>query len=491
MKKVLLVFARAASGVDGPRPVFAPAHVSPLQRFKEQLLQKIIQRAQFAVPNMALMTLSSIEVEGVQQHICDMRFDDLPLEQHWDLVGITVHTGAARAAFDVARQFRARGMKVVLGGPHVTLFPEQCAKEADVIVIGEADDIWREVLEDLKHEQLKACYQATALPDLSIARPVKKDALNIKRYFTTNLIQTSRGCPYRCDFCNVYVMNGGTIRHRAVEHVVAEVERFLKDDKRVFFFVDDTINSDPKYAKELFSRLIPYKIRWVGQATTMLGQQDELLKIFAQSGCSGLLIGIESVSDASNRQHRKKQNNERTLARNIKAIRSAGICVYGSFIYGLDGDTKETADALYDFIEETQIDVPGVNLLRPIPGTVLFERLANEGRLLFPKDDVEAFRYSWGQEMQCKPKQMSIEEFIEAYSRLTQRLYTFQNAIKRTLRAPCIKTAILMFNLSYIYMYGLSRKDLAAQLEKLRFEHFFSGQCEVQEDLQSTKTQEA
>ncbi|MCS7013533.1 MAG: radical SAM protein [Chloroherpetonaceae bacterium] len=468
MKRVLLVFPRAASGVDGPRPVFTSHPPSLLQRCKETLLQNLIKRAQFAVPNMALMLLSSIEVEGVEQRICDMRFDKLPLHEHWDLVGITVHTGAATAAFEVARQFRQRGMKVVLGGPHVTLFPERCAKEADVIVVGEADDIWQEVLQDLKHNCLKRRYQATELPDLSVPRPIKKKALNIKNYFTTNLIQTSRGCPYRCDFCNVYVMNGGTVRHRPIEHVVAEVERFLKDDKRVFFIVDDTVNADPRYAKELYKRLIPYKIRWVGQATTLLGQQEELLKIFADSGCVGLLIGIESVTDASNHQHRKKQNSERTLARNIKAIRSAGICVYGSFIYGLDGDTVETAQALYDFIEDTHIDVPGINLLRPIPGTALFKRLAEEGRLLFDKDDIEAFRYSWGQEMQCKPKLMSVETFIEAYTSLTKRLYTFPKAIKRAMHAPCIPHIILMFNLSYIYMYGLSRRDLFAQREKLR-----------------------
>lgn len=468
MKRVLLVFPRAASGVDGPRPVFDTQPSSRFQRWKDTVLQSLIQRAQFAVPNMALMLLSSIEVEGVEQQICDMRFDSLPLNEHWDLVGITVHTGAATSAFEVARQFRQRGIKVVLGGPHVTLFPERCAPEADVLVLGEADDLWKEVLEDLKRGTLRARYQASTLPDLRVPRPIRKDALHIKRYFTTNLIQTSRGCPYRCDFCNVYVMNGGTVRHRPIEHVVAEVERFLKDDPRVFFFLDDTVNADPKYAKELYTRLIPYRIRWVGQATTLLGQQEELLKIFADSGCVGLLIGIESVTDASNHQHRKWQNREHTLARNIKAIRSAGICVYGSFIYGLDGDTVETAQALYDFIEDTHIDVPGINLLRPIPGTALFARLAKEGRLLFDPNDVEAFRYSWGQEMQCKPKQMSIEAFIDAYTSLTKRLYTFPQAIKRMLHAPCIPHIILMFNLAYIHMYGLSRRDLFAQRETLR-----------------------
>ncbi len=468
MKRVLLVFTRSASGVDGPRSVASEQPVSFLQRWKDSLLQTVIKRAQFAVPPMALMLLSSIDVDGVEQRICDMRFDDLPLDEPWDLVGVTVHTGLAKTAFEIARQFRARGAKVILGGPHVTLFPDSCVAEADSIALGEADDIWREVLNDLKHHSLKPRYEPAALPDLSLARPVHKRALNINNYFTTNLIQTSRGCPYRCDFCNVYVMNGHTMRHRPIDHVVEEVERFLVDDQRVFFFVDDTINADVPYAKELFTRLIPYQIRWVGQATTMLGQQPELLNIFAKSGCVGLLLGIEGVTNASNHAHRKVQNKEHVLARNIKAVREAGICVYGSFIYGLDGDTLESADALYDFIEETGVDVPGINLLRPIPGTALFERLANEGRLMFPRDDIYAFRYSWGQEMLCAPKQIPIDDFIASYSALTKRLYTFSNAMKRARNAPCINEVILMFNLSYIQMYGLSRRDLAAQLRRLQ-----------------------
>jgi biotin synthase-like enzyme len=469
--KVLLVFVRSASGVDGPRSVFGESSLNYFTRFKDRLLQNLIKRAQFAVPPTALMVLSSIQVEGVEQHICDMRFDELPLDAHWDLVGITVHTGLAKTAFEVARLFRERGVKVVLGGPHVTLFPDSCMSEADSLVLGEAEDLWKELLEDLKRGTLKARYESDTLPDLSVYRPISKHALKIKNYFTTNLIQTSRGCPYRCDFCNVYVMNGSRSRHRPIAHVVEEVERFLKEDKRIFFFVDDTINADRAYATELFTKLIPYNIQWVGQATTLLGQQPEVLEAFAKSGCKGLLLGIEGVSDASNHLHRKFQNKESTLARNIKAIREAGICVYGSFIYGLDGDTLDTPNLLYDFIEETGIDVPGINILRPIPGTALFERLASEGRLMFPKEDIYAFRYSWGQELLCKPKQISVEDFIESYCDLTARLFTLQQALKRTLNAPAIPHAILMFNLAYIQMYGLSRRDLRQQLLRLKQTH--------------------
>jgi radical SAM superfamily enzyme YgiQ (UPF0313 family) len=468
---VLLVFTRSASGVDGPRPIFAQGTIPFFKRLKDNLLQSIIKRAQFAVPPTSLMLLSSIEVEGIEQHICDMRFDELPVEQHWDLVGITVHTGLAKTAFEIARHFRARGTKVVLGGPHVTLFPESCVAEADAIVLGEADDIWRDVLNDLKTGTLKPRYEPAQLPDLSAPRPVNKKALNINHYFTTNLIQTSRGCPYHCDFCNVYVLNGNRMRHRPINDVVDEVERFLKTDERVFFFVNDTMNADPKYMTELLKRLIPYKIKWVGQATTLLGQQPELLKAFADSGCKGLLLGIESPSDASNHQHGKVQNREHNLVRNVKAIRSAGICVYGSFIYGLDGDTLETPHQLYDFIEETGLEVPGINILRPIPGTTLFKRLAEEKRLMFEEDDIYAFRYSWGQELLCKPKQIPVEKFIESYATLTEKLYTFKQAFRRTARAAAIPQAILMFNLAYIQMYGLSRRDLRAQLTGLKQTH--------------------
>lgn len=469
--KVLLVFTRSASGVDGPRSIFGNASTNPFIKLKDSILQNIIKRAQFAVPPTALMVLSSIEVEGIEQHICDMRFDELPLDEHWDLVGITVHTGLAKTAFEVARKFRQRGIKVVLGGPHVTLFPESCADEADSLVLGEAEDLWKTLLEDLKRGLLQARYESGRLPDLSSYRPISKHALKIERYFTTNLIQTSRGCPYRCDFCNVYVMNGNRSRHRPIAHIVEEVERFLKDDQRVFFFVDDTINADRAYATELFTKLIPYKIQWVGQATTLLGQQPEVLEAFSKSGCKGLLLGIEGITDTTNHLHRKFQNKASALVRNIKAIREAGICVYGSFIYGLDGDTLETPHLIYDFIEQTGIDVPGINILRPIPGTALFERLASEGRLMFPKDDIYAFRYSWGQELLCKPKQIAVEDFIESYCDLTKRLFTFTNAIKRAINAPSIQKAILMFNLAYIQMYGLSRRDLRQQLLHLKQTH--------------------
>ena len=341
-KKVLLIFIQADSGVDGAASLdSASAKRSLFTSLKDSALSNIIRRAQFAIPPLALMILSSQQVTGVSQTICDLRFDKLSLDQHWDMAGISVQTGAVKPAFELAHALRSRGIKVVLGGPYVTIFPDQCRDHADALVIGEADDIWREVQEDLLAGALKPEYRVSTFPDLSIERTVSKSALDIKSYFTTNVIQTTRGCPYSCDFCNVHVMNGHKLRHRSIPDVLREVERSLKEDKRIFFFLDDTINADEQYAEQLFRQLESFKIKWVGQATTALGEKPRLLDAFARSGCGALLVGIESLDDGSNHAHKKFHNPSNRQVECIKNIRRAGICVYGSFIYGLDEDTLE------------------------------------------------------------------------------------------------------------------------------------------------------
>ncbi|NTV93238.1 MAG: radical SAM protein, partial [Chlorobiaceae bacterium] len=330
-KRVLLIFIQADSGVDGTsRLDGASAKRGLFSSLKESALSNIIRRAQFAIPPLSLMILSSQQVEGVSQTICDLRFEKLPLDRHWDMAGISVQTGAVKPAFELARALRSRGIKVVLGGPYVTIFPDRCREHGDALVIGEADDIWREVQEDLLGGTLKAEYRVQTFPDLSIDRVVGKSALDIGSYFTTNVVQTTRGCPYNCDFCNVHVMNGHRLRHRTIPAVLREVENFLKEDKRIFFFLDDTVNADELYAEKLFRELIPFGISWVGQATTALGEKPRLLDAFARSGCGALLVGIESLADGSNHAHQKFHNPAARQAACIKNIRDAGLCVYGS-----------------------------------------------------------------------------------------------------------------------------------------------------------------
>jgi radical SAM superfamily enzyme YgiQ (UPF0313 family) len=462
-KKVLLVFLPSESGVDGAKSLYTENDRNAIFSWFNRSLRTIIKQSQFAIPPLSLMILSSIEIDGIEQTLCDMRFEEFPFDRHWDLVGISVQTGMARKALDLAATLRSRGITVALGGAHVTLFPDACRDHADVLVQGEAEDLWKEVLSDLKTGSMKPLYRSDTFPDLSLHRPVSKNMLVKKHYFTTNLIQTGRGCPHNCDFCNVHVLNGHNLRKRNIPDVVSEVDRFRRNDRRIFFFVDDSINADPDYALELFRRLIPLNIRWFGQATTTLGQQHELLETFARSGCCALLVGIESIEPKSRSAHRKNQNKAAELADAIRNIRNAGISLYGSFIYGLDGDTLDTPAAILDFIDETKLDVPGINILRPIPGTRVFERLKEEGRLLFDPRDITAYRYTFGQEMLYSPKNIPLDDFIESYSELTRKIFSVKNAIARGMTAPSAKTAVMLFNLFYTHLYGLSRQDLHFQ----------------------------
>ena len=314
-KKVVLVFLPSESGVDGARSLYGAKETNPLFNWFNRSIRTIIKQSQFAIPPLSLMILSSLEVPGVEQSICDMRFDQFPFDQTWDLVGISVQTGMAKQAFALADKLRSAGIAVVLGGAHVTLFADSCRPHADVLVLGEADDLWKEVLADLVANTLKPIYQSSSFPDLGQSRPVSKRSLIKSRYFTTNLIQTGRGCQYNCDFCNVHLLNGRTLRRRAIADVVSEVERFQQHDKRIFFFVDDSINANPLYAQELFRQLTLLKIRWFGQATTTLGQQHELLETFNHSGCQALLVGIESIETKSRSAHKKKPEQGRRTCR--------------------------------------------------------------------------------------------------------------------------------------------------------------------------------
>ncbi len=464
-KKVLLVFLASDSGVDGARSLFEEQSKNPVAAWMNRNVGNLIKRTQFAIPPLAFLILASIEVEGVEQTICDLRFEELPLHESWDLVGISVQTGMAAEAFNLADKLREKGFRVVLGGAHVTLFPEACAMHADVLVQDEADDIWKHVLEDLRSNTLKARYVPDGYPDLSLPRPLKAGLLKKKRYFTTNVVQTGRGCPYSCDFCNVHILNGNRYRKRSIDHVVEEVQRLSRLDNRIFFFVDDSINASEDYAEALFKRLTPLNITWFGQATTTLGQQPRLLETFSRSGCKALLVGIESIEPSSRDRHNKTQNRSTELAESIIAIRKAGISLYGSFIYGLDGDTLATPSAILDFVKTTKLDVPGINILRPNPGTKVFERLQEEKRLLFDPEDISAYRYTFGQKMLYKPKQIGLSDFIDSYSKLTAKLFTVRNACIRGMAAPSVKPAVLFFNLFYAHLYALSRHDLKKQLD--------------------------
>lgn len=377
--------------------------------------------APFSLMVLAALTPPEWEVAIVDEEVEEISFDDPP-----DVAGITMLTTTAPRAYEIADAFRQLGTKVVLGGIHASVLPEEAIEHADAVVIGEAEDVWPEVLENVRDGNLKAFYRRSVPWDMCDMPPPRQDLISRDRYLTANLVQTTRGCPHRCSFCSIQAIAGNFHRSRPIPDVIAELER-LPDPLTVF--VDDNIIGDPEYAKALFKAMIPLKLRWWGQATIRIVDDDDLLGLAARSGCRILLVGLESLSDENLRAVGKaKTNRVSDYEQAIRKLHEHGICVAGSFILGLDGDGHDVFARTADFIQSNQIDLPMVGVLTPYPGTRLFAKLDREKRLLHKK-----WRH-YGEavgEVVFHPRHMTPEELRDGYRSLGRDIYSVRAMIER------------------------------------------------------------
>lgn len=280
---------------------------------------------------------------------------------------------------------------MVLGGFHPTFLPEEASLHADSVVIGEAEDIWPQLIEDFKNGRLKRIYQSKERSNL-IGLPIPRtDLLKKEKYFFPNQISIARGCPFSCKFCSVTRYFGGTYRFRPMEEVIAEVELFKnKNEKwggfleisKCIHFIDDNIVARPSYSKELFKALIPYKIKWVGAASLTIAEDEELIQLAARSGCIGLFMGFESINQVTLNLVKKKANFVEKYEKAIKKIHSYEIGIQGSFIFGFDGDDESVFEKTVHFAQNAKLELAEFNILTPYPGTKIYEELDSEGRIL-------------------------------------------------------------------------------------------------------------
>jgi len=248
-------------------------------------------------PPLNLATVAALTPPEIEVSITDENLLPIDFDRAVDLVGITAVTPTAFRAYDIADAFRDRGRKVVLGGIHPTMLPEEASQHADSVVIGEAEGIWHSLIEDFKAGELKSVYRNRIRPSLGALPWPRRDLFAKKGYVFRNTMSTSRGCPFACSFCSVTSFFGHTYRTRPIDEIVQEIDSF--DNRRPIFFVDDNIAGNPRRTKQLFSALLPYSIKWVGQASLTIAEDAELLKLAAASGCVGLFIGFDSIYPAS------------------------------------------------------------------------------------------------------------------------------------------------------------------------------------------------
>jgi radical SAM superfamily enzyme YgiQ (UPF0313 family) len=330
------------------------------------------------IPQLSLHILEGLTPSCHEVKIVEEENERLDLDQECDLVGISCMTSNAPRAYRLAAEFRKRGKKVVLGGVHPTILPDEALLHADAVVIGEAEGVWEQVIADCQNGVVKTKYQQ---PPWSFDRyiPLKFRKNSKRRLFNVVPIMTTRGCPYSCEFCCVSDLYGKKIRHAPIANVVRDIE---ESENKIYIFLDDNIIGEPKYAKELFKAITPLRIKWVGQASISFVHDTELMDLAAKSGCSALFMGIESVSTVQMKKMRKSIKKVDELAEAIRRIKGFGIHVHASFVFGFDDDTPSIFPETLEFVQKNRISSATFNILTPYPGTAVYKRFKEEGRLL-------------------------------------------------------------------------------------------------------------
>lgn len=370
---------------------------------------------------MSLAILAALTPKDIELKVTDELVDDIDFSYPADAVALSVNTTNSLRAYEVAKAFKSQGAKVIMGGIHPSMMPEEAQANADCVVIGEAESVWRHLIDDLRTGVLKDRYVASHPEPADIPAP-NWAVLNNKRYFVERTFQVSRGCPYGCGFCSSSRFFGVKYRFRPIGAVIEEIKDYRKN---FLVFVDDNIVGKADYSEELFKALKPLKKRWVAQASIDIAKNERLLELARQSGCAGVLIGFESIS-YSNKTDIKKLKLASEYEELIKKIKSAGIGVHGSFVFGFDGDDSSVFDATVEFALRNKLDVANYCKLTPFPGTKLFEQFSKEGRLLH-RNWSKFDRYN----IVFKPKNITIEELKTKTDEAYRKTYSLMSILKR------------------------------------------------------------
>lgn len=399
-----------------------------------------------SLPTIAAYTPDHWDIELVDESVRDIDFDH-PAE----LIGVSVMTCYAPRAYEIAREFRRRGKTVILGGVHPTYCPEEALQHCDTVVCGEAEELWPEVVADYEAGRLKPRYQMTRFPSLDQYKSPRVELLSPDAYMTRQCSFTTRGCHFDCEFCSVSPFNGKTTRRRPVSEVVAELQRVkhwvrselidrlcteslwqafktgLKirvgiEDGSIVAFVDDLHNSNRAYCRELWTALKPLNIKWGCQSTLFLADDEEMVKLAAESGCVSVFVGMESLDEESLDETNKPFNRVHKFSQEIQMFHKYGIMVNPGIVFGFDHDDESVFERAVDFLTENRVELAYFNVLTPLPGTALFDRYRQAGRI---------FDYDWakydGKHVVFHPSRMTAEQLLEGFHWANHQFYSLPN----------------------------------------------------------------
>ncbi len=376
---------------------------------------------------LTLPTLATLTPPSIKVKIIDERTESINYESDADLIGLTYLTADAPRAYGIADEFRKRGKFVVMGGPHASILPEEAIHHTDSVVIGEAEPVWQDLLHDFQKGSPKKFYQSKTLVKMEGLPLPRRNLVKCRGFTTIEMVEASRGCPFNCDFCYMPTLFGRSYRLRPIEDVIKEI-RTLK--KPQLSFTDDNLVGNPDHAKDLFKKLVPLRKKWFGNFSLARVDNTPLLKLAAQSGCTRMGLGFESVSQKSLDGVSKSFNRVKDYEEIIKKIHDQGIIIIGYFMFGFDEDDISIFPRTVEFIEKNSIDRPIFFILTPIPKTRLYQRLLTEGRILnrggFHGDGTQAV---------FRPKLMTADQLEEGYRWVINQVYSLSSITSRWLKS--------------------------------------------------------
>lgn len=371
------------------------------------------------MPLVAALTPAGHTVSHTDEIVEAVRFDEPA-----DLVAITAPTPSALHAYGLAREFRRRGVAVVIGGPHATALPDEAARYADAVVVGEAEDTWPRVLDHARCGRFEPVYISARRTSLDGMPAPRWDLIKGRRYGKSVTIAT-RGCPHRCDYCSIPLLYGpGTMRYRPVDEVVREV---ATSPTRAVVFWDDNIGANPHYAKELFRALAPLKKWWTSQCTANAARDEEFVALAAWSGCKALFMGFESISQESLESTNKAHNRVTDYRRIIASLHRHGIAVHLGVMFGFDADDVGIFRRTLAFLDEACVDVATVSMVVPMPGTPTFRQMNADGRIL----TTDWSRYDGKKHCVFQPARMSPRELEAGTEWVGRQFYSARSIVRR------------------------------------------------------------
>lgn len=388
---------------------------------------KVSKSGKAGFARLSLTTIAALTPPEHDVTIHDARLAEPDYDGDWDVVGFTGMTAEIPHVYRMADEFRRRGKRVVIGGYHASSLPEEAVQHADAVVVGEAEGLWPRILADMERGgPTERIYRNEACIPLRKMAVPRRDLLDRRMYTVSATIQATRGCPFDCDFCSVTRYFGNSFRHRPVEEVVVEIAQL---PERTWMFLDDNLIGQPRFAKELFRALVPLRITWGCQASVNLGADEELLDLFAEAGGSYVFIGFESLSQATLKATHKGFNHPEKYRELVRRLHRRGVTIMGSFVFGFDEDERDVFRRTVDFVNESRMDVVLYHILTPFPGTRLFARLHESGRI---------HDYNWAHYDCCtsviQPARMTSVQLQDGWVWATQESYRLPSVAWRILR---------------------------------------------------------